>query len=235
MSTRQTGTCALCLQTRDLCDSHVLSAFAYKPLFDAKGRFVQFSPTVPNDQRLLQSGYSSYLLCEACEGLRNREYEQPFQREWLDDKALEVLSNKRAGVVSGLNYPAHKLFHLCNLWMAHESPHEVFSCVKLEAAHADRIREMIHTGDAGAAHEYPIMCCVGEVPDGSGKVWDEIIKITPAWISEIAVFNFTFLGCTWIYSLSRVLTPWLDKLCLKANGDLPIVKHQKFFERNLTN
>ena len=81
MPKRPTGICVFCKKTCKLCLSHIISGFAYKPLLDNKNRFISFEPVAPEKQRVLQSGYSSYLLCEECETQRNRDYEQPFQLE----------------------------------------------------------------------------------------------------------------------------------------------------------
>jgi hypothetical protein len=63
------GRCALCQQDRELCASHIIPEFFYKPVYDEKHRFYTFS-TDPADEveGPEQKGLREHLLCKDCEG-----------------------------------------------------------------------------------------------------------------------------------------------------------------------
>jgi len=65
------GTCALCLQTRALVNSHIIPEFFYRPLYDPKThRYFQLS-TEPGTRTVRRpKGLYEKLLCSECDGER---------------------------------------------------------------------------------------------------------------------------------------------------------------------
>ena len=74
--------CALCDQERDLCRSHIVPEFIYKPLYSEEGRTVGIRTSGESLQaKVVQTGLHERLLCKECEGLINR-YESPSATFW---------------------------------------------------------------------------------------------------------------------------------------------------------
>ena len=61
--------CALCLNDRDLCDSHIYPKFTYKRMKEEDGeRFRAFSTSGGNSEgQIVQDGFKEKLLCKECE------------------------------------------------------------------------------------------------------------------------------------------------------------------------
>ena len=69
MKKEQVETCRLCLEEATLCNSHILSEFFYKPMYDEKHRALKFTRE-PYNRKYIQKGFREYLLCEKCEAHR---------------------------------------------------------------------------------------------------------------------------------------------------------------------
>lgn len=215
-------TCILCQQPKPLCDSHVIPEFAFRCLYDEKHRAVVFAPLRPENDRFLQKGLRDRLLCKCCEGLLNDNFEKPFLARWIDGNALSALDGKKAGTLTAIDYTAFKLFHLSVLFRAHHATIPNFAEVDI-GSRASVIRDMLLNRKAGRQWEYPVVCSAIEKPDGG--TWTELIGPAHSiMVGAQQAFLFTFAGCQWFYFLSSVLTPELDKLCLKESGELPVVK-----------
>jgi hypothetical protein len=59
--------CKLCHSEAELQNSHVISEFQYKPLYDAKHRFHVISINPEQKERFEQKGFREKLLCLPCE------------------------------------------------------------------------------------------------------------------------------------------------------------------------
>lgn len=214
--------CILCQEPKKLCDSHIIPEFAYKSMYDEKHRAVTFAPTTPENSKYLQKGIRSELLCEGCEGFINDNYEKSFRAFWLDANALSMVEGRRAARLTGIDYTTFKLFHLSVLFRAHHSDHANFAEVNLRE-HEPTIRKMLLNRSPGDHWQYPVVCSAIEKPDGA--VWNDLIGPAHAiTVGGHQAFLFTFGGCQWFYFISCILTPAIDKLCLKQTGELPVVK-----------
>lgn len=215
-------TCVLCENPKPLCKSHIVPEFAYRGIYDERHRIISFEPTTPEKSSYLQKGLRDHLLCKDCEGFINDKFEKPFLKQWVDDNALGALEGKKAGTLTGIDYPAFKLFHLSVLFRAHHASIPNFAEVDI-GSHASVIREMLLTQKAGRQWEYSIVCSAIKKPDGG--TWTELVGPAHSiMVGAQQAFLFTFAGCQWFYYQSSILTPELDRLCLKESGELPVVK-----------
>ncbi|MEX2213494.1 MAG: hypothetical protein WD768_05170 [Phycisphaeraceae bacterium] len=215
--------CILCQLPKPLRKSHIIPEFAYRGLYDEKHRMVSFGPLSPEKHSSrLQKGLRDRLLCDGCEGFINDNFEKPFLSYFIDGNALDALKGKRVATLTRINYSAFKLFHLSVLFRAHHAMIPNFGEVYLGASESP-IREMLLNKNAGKDWEFPIVCSAITQPDG--EIWKDIIAPAHSVVlGSQQAFLFTFAGCQWLYFLSSVLTPEIDKRCLKESGELPIAK-----------
>ena len=146
------GICKLCLQERELRNSHIIPEFLYKPTYDDKHR-ANDTNTDASTVRFSQKGLREHLLCDVCEGHLN-VFETYFANIWYDKSATpkklmyygsETLSVK-------VNYADFKLFYLSVLWRASVSTLPYFSRVNL-GPYEEGIRQMVLTLDPARAHQ----------------------------------------------------------------------------------
>ena len=59
--------CKLCLKERNLCNSHIIPEFMYKPLYDTLHRYHMISFESDEKNKYLRKGIREPLLCFDCE------------------------------------------------------------------------------------------------------------------------------------------------------------------------
>jgi hypothetical protein len=166
------GNCKLCLQTKNLCQSHIIPEFIYKPLYSSKHKIIEVQEGIP---RLMQKGYREELLCQDCEKYLNDNFEHPSVEIWdtlTSRKASKtiILNNiidkqkNHAIVFSGVNYSTFKLFLLSIIWRASISKAPEFGEINL-ALHEEKIRQMLIEHDPGKQSHYP--CIINLLADSS--------------------------------------------------------------------
>src|SRR3954447_14309529 len=124
------GACRLCLQQRQLCDSHIISEFMYAPMYDTDHRFRALDASGSQNIEIEQKGYREYLLCRPCESHFG---------EWERQVAplfVTLRQRLRSAPASSLislpaKYTPLKLFMLSLLWRASVSVHPNFAAVDL--------------------------------------------------------------------------------------------------------
>lgn len=222
--------CRLCLQNRQLCNSHVVSEFLYKPLYDPTTHQFFYSSDKMAKRSKLEKGVREYLLCADCE-IRLNRYET-YAASLLEDidSKIEKMGDKI--LVMGVNYKEFKLFEMSLLWRAGISTRKQFSNVNL-GKHEERLRQMIFVENPGEVYEYGVM-----------------IILTPSYfeiLRKVMIFEelkrfkghlcypFTLAGFTWIMFVSNHLKSLENHgaLFLSKNGALPIIvedsKSRRYF------
>ena len=144
--------CRLCRRERKLVRSHILSEVLWRPVYGPDGKAVSARLGLPYDRRLGR-GIREPLLCAACEGNLGH-HEDYFAKLWYGRTPFPRVLSKE-GVQRNVDYTRFKLFHLANLWRAHESSLDEFRHVQLGPA-AERIREALYGGVAPPFSEFPI-------------------------------------------------------------------------------
>lgn len=221
MASTKEGICILCQLPKTLCQSHIIPEFCHTSIYDDKHRAYSFSPVTPEKTRFMQKGLRTPLLCAECEGKINDWYEKPFRKFWIEDNALAPLACANHAILTGVPYEPFKLFHLSVLLRAAESDHPNFSEVVL-GTQIDELRRMVRDRQAGPDTRYQIVCSA--IEGENGAVWHDLIGPAHRIVVGDAVgFYFTFGGAQWFYYVEGT-TPDIDRICLKANGTLPVVK-----------
>ncbi len=127
------GCCPYCSESRSLCMSHAIPKAAFKPLFAAGNGNAIGVPKDNSNAHLTSDSGAGYLLCEACEGLFNQNFDGPMTNAL---KALDtaIVSN---GFHSRINFEANQLAHaiVATAWRICLSPAHMYSEVAISDRH----------------------------------------------------------------------------------------------------
>lgn len=149
------GFCKLCLEEKPLCNSHIIPEFAYKPLYDKKGRLLIFSEF---DFEYKQKGLREYLLCECCEN-KFSEYER-FLKNELERLINFIESNEISKDIEFFefktNYHKLKTSILIILWRMHLSKLKQFKSYNL-GPYAEKLRILLLNNIPISSNDYPIL------------------------------------------------------------------------------
>lgn len=190
--------CHLCLQERDIRNSHIIPEFLYRPGYDEKGRLLALEKGNIKP-RYVQKGLHEKLLCDACENLLANRYEDYFAKLWYLNKTLPDTINADFLEVENLDYNLFKLFHLSILWRASISRLAPFKEVSIGIEQEERLREMLLAGNSGLPTEYQIFGAL-LLSLGTHRVLDGFIMSPIVQIHEGSpVYMFVFGGCAWHY------------------------------------
>ena len=108
--------CKLCQHSRDLCRSHIIPEFLFKPLYsDKKHQFIQMSGS--SNVRKVQKGFKEKLLCRECEDRLNK---------WETYAAKVLFGGVEIGfeqmqdriLLHNVDYKKFKVFELSLIWRA---------------------------------------------------------------------------------------------------------------------
>ena len=124
--------CPLCGNEGNLCESHVVPEFLFKPAYDTSHR-LKFFNRGSSGSRILQKGFHSKLLCLSCEKFLNEKYEQPMSKIWK--RVIPDKPPSNIFLCQDIDFNLLKLFHLSILWRASICKHENYSHVSLGPFH----------------------------------------------------------------------------------------------------
>lgn len=150
------GICKLCLQEKELCNSHIIPEFMYNKIYNEKPRkffLLKYNnkDSTLSKKRPEQKGIREYLLCSECEGKlskyeiygeeviyakgkRNKAY--IFSKQETPDLQFSLFHYK------GLNYHRFRLFLLSILWRLIIC--KTFPCPHIDEVEVDRLRKAIY-------------------------------------------------------------------------------------------
>jgi len=185
--------CALCQKEKELCDSHVISKFNYKPLKKDEGRFYIVSANPNLDNEIVQDGAKQKLLCIDCEDQRNT-WETYFSRKWHRG---EFFSEEYPHIVTGLDYAKVKLYQMSTLFLASVSSVPLFKEVELLPEREEQLRKMLLSESPGPSAEFGCMmdALVEEQIDPRTLVAKAITKEK----AGVRIHRFLFAGFMWAY------------------------------------
>lgn len=196
MSPTIVGKCALCLQTKPLCDSHIIPEFCYKPTYDPIHR-AKLLPSLDCRELLIQKGIHDHLLCENCERLIN-DHEKYFKALWFDSPTLPSTVTPPSPItVSTFDYAHFKLFHLSVLWRAGATSASFFSAVSL-GPYAEKLRQQLLTSDPGSEDVYPIFGIVIAYPDKT-ICYELVGGPYKSRLDHYTVYYMCYAACEWTF------------------------------------
>lgn len=192
------GTCQLCGQTKSLSNSHVVPEFFYEGTYGAGHQFISVTNHPLHRPRPMQKGLRERLLCAQCE-------EKFSKYETYSAALLRRVDNApetRPGlvIIPDVDLSAFRLFGLSLLWRAHVAKGHMFRDVRL-GPHAQRIRTMLHSEDAGEPHEYAFTFARIAGLETHGKM---IIAPMPARYDGHRIYHFMARGYEWVFMVANV-------------------------------
>ena len=112
----RSGSCALCLESAELRNSHIISEFLYSTIYDEKHRFhvLEAGGKYPYYE---QKGYREPLLCQECE-TKLSKWETYARAILTGGKPLKYWREDSITWIRGIDYQRFKLFQLSILWRA---------------------------------------------------------------------------------------------------------------------
>lgn len=145
--------CHLCLQNLPLRQSHIISEFQYKPLYDSIHRFHVISADPTEKDRFEQKGLREELLCDRCERHLNRW--ETYSRDVLFGNAAQLRDQGPDFLrIGGIRYADFKLYLMSLIWRMGASSDPFFDCVDL-GPHLERLRQAIISDDPLSVLDYP--------------------------------------------------------------------------------
>ncbi len=206
--------CALCLETRPLCDSHVISEFLYHSLYDQKHRFHFLA--AGEYPAFEQKGLREALLCQSCE-TKLSVWEKYVSSVFAGNEALQFTPGNEVTWVNGIDYKRFKLFQLSILWRAGVAAGKFFERVKL-GPHQEYIRSMLLNEDPGGSNRYG---CLMWALHLKGEPASSIIQPTKVSSFPVRAYRFTFGGFLWVFTVaSNNLPKSLQPALLQESGQL---------------
>ncbi len=194
-----TTKCKLCFEERDLENSHIISEFWYKPLYDEKHRFHVLS-TAPEDKNVFeQKGIREKLLCHDCEQYFSR-LEDYVRKVFYGGVGVWIKNDRNKILINGIDYTKFKLFQLSLLWRASVSSHKLFSEVSL-GPHEEKLRRMLVSKNPGEYYDYGCIL-IGLLMDGSKLMHEMVMQPEPIRIKDFRWFRFVLGGCIWLFIVS---------------------------------
>ena len=218
MSQRRTiSECQLCLEQASLARSHVIPEFLYRIVYDGENRIYRLLVN-RGKKTPVEVGFRTPLLCARCEGYLNDEFEQPFRRAWLEGGLAPTIVTAELYKVNVPDYRRFKLFLLSIVFRAGVCNRAPFASVDLRE-HVAVLRDMIKTGRAGSAAEYPILGDVILAPD-QRQVFTAVSSAFETPWNETRAYSFAFGGCLWQFPLTASGAGQLEPLTLHEDGSM---------------
>ena len=215
------GSCRLCLRDAKLCKSHIVPEFLYAPLYNEDRNFMGITGRGSKGWKPLNKGSFESLLCADCELMLNREYEQPFQKQFIGGSGLPSHLPANYAHTAVFDYLTFKLFHLSILFRASASSHATFREIGL-AEHEERIRCMLLESDPGHDWEYPILAFA--VINDRNEVERRIIsQPIAARYDGHRVYGQIYGGAMWWTSVSAHKNDHFLQYGLQRSGQMTFV------------
>jgi hypothetical protein len=144
--------CKLCLEQKNLQNSHIIPEFFYKPLYDEKHRIHVLSTTPEEKNVMEQKGVREKLLCYDCEQYFS-QLEDYARKVFYGGVEIGMRNDKNKILFEDIDYTKFKLFQLSLLWRASVSTVRLFSEVSI-GAHEEKLRKMLINKNPGEYYEY---------------------------------------------------------------------------------
>ncbi len=213
--------CALCQQSKILCDSHIIPEFLYNKLYDQKHSYF-FATTDPSERaKLRRRGIYEKLLCKSCESFISR-FETYAKKIFAGNVKIDNSNSSRWIVLQDLDYEKFKLFQISLLWRASVSQRREFSKCNL-GPHDDRMHKMLLEGKPGEPYEYGCILFYFPIAQKEMQMIISPPELIKRKINGHRCYLAVFGGLMWVYFVSKhTYTFRLREVFLSKTGQQPI-------------
>lgn len=211
--------CQLCLNDRELCQSHIVPEFLYKKLYNANDAAAAITGLGNKGYKLLQKGLCQYLLCDDCEQHLNKHFKIPFQNQWTNANPLPNPWIVPEPYWVKVDYDSFKLFHLSILFRASVSNLPNFATVSL-GVHQDKIRKMILNLDSGQFWQYPIYG-FAVIRHDTKEIVQAVTMAKQSKYNAHRFYGIIYGGVQWLVSVSSHRNHEHEDIALQQDGRIP--------------
>lgn len=195
--------CKLCLQEKELQNSHIIPEFLYKSLYDDKHRFYAIPTEADKRMGFLQKGVREELLCSSCDKFLGQLEDYAKRVIYGTGVEIEISKEQKRGniIISNIDYSKFKLFQLSILWRAGIAKNKYFANVNL-GPHEEKLRQMLINKNPGRSYDYGSLL-IALLMDEDGLF--EIIR-TPDCIRSkdgYKCYRFLMGGFLWLYVVAK--------------------------------
>lgn len=219
-----TGDCKLCTNRMELCHSHIIPEFMWRPIYDDNSRALTLDGGT-GKKRPLQKGLREYMLCRNCEDILQKD-ETWFSNYWFQNQPLPNPAEGQYVDLNGFDFEPFFRFHLSILWRAAVATRVEFSAISL-GPYKEKIRQFLLGESPGFRKEPSIFGLVLRRPQSHELCQWIVMAPVQSRISGVRTFIFVFGGCAWKYGVSCHAVPFPESLQLKRPGRivLPIIDY----------
>lgn len=208
--------CALCRESQQLKNSHIIPEFLYESLYDEIHRFHVLSINPDQDNSFKQKGIREPLLCESCEQ-RFSVWERYASFVLKGGIEISCRGEGNRMYVSGLDYEKFRLFQLSILWRASVSTLQFFENVRL-GRHEELLRRLLLGEDPGNPSRYG--CLMFGLKFENENFTQLIMPPERLKLSGHTAYRFIFGGFMWVFLVaSHDILPPLSSAVLQQSGE----------------
>ena len=240
-----TGICKLCLNEKELRQSHIIPEFMYQNIYDKDPkRFYTLNVHIESDEdskrKIEQKGIREYLLCADCESLLSKYESYSAETIYAKNKGNKTYIVKAEQTpdqqyfsynYAGFKYKEFRVFLLSLLWRVIVS--KTFSTPDIDATEVERLRVAILNEDPLDYDDFgcliqAIMYKKGELAKGY------ILEPFLTQNENIKVLNFFIDGFMYSFYLnSKEMTDKKKKVFLKQDGTMVMMGRIIFQDKGL--
>ena len=188
--------CALCLETKELVESHVISKLFWRRIYGKDRTAVELSGDLANPRSIQMKGHKEQMLCLECDQQFGK-YETYVGNLW--DKSFPRVREGTEFIMEGLDYKRFKLFLLSVLWRASVARHEFFRAVSL-GPFEEIVRRMLREENPGLPDSFAVFPVIQH---SENVIIDTIVQPFRDRVGAFTFYRFIFGGVVWHFIVSK--------------------------------
>jgi len=213
--------CALCLQEKPLCKSHIIPEFAYTSLYDSNHKMWRISTDANTRTTWLSKGIYEELLCKDCENHVGAW--ETYARVVLDETRFPRRQTPFGWYLSGVDYKRFKLFQLSVLWRAGVTKRPEFSDAQLPRKLKGRLRQMLLNSDPGDPLDF---ACVMLASERKIDITGDAVFMPECRIHKgRGTCLFAMCGVFWGYAIPRA-NAQAEEYVISRKGEMTIGRNE---------
>jgi len=222
--------CKLCLRTRELRLSHIVSDLFWKGSGIFKSlKYVNLEPLIGTGApiRNQQGGFKMHLLCDECEGRLNK-WETYIRPLFFGDASPFIHPPTTPAFIAGsIDYKMFKLLTMSVLWRMAISGHPYYANVRIGERKREQLRKLLLNETPGNPLFYGCAFSVlVNANDGTtlrGMLSPPIRLASPVNGNPSVSYGFIIAGVHWhMFIGEAVCNRTMQNFFIKPNGDLRV-------------